>query len=130
VTVFGLLLLIPARPGRRLRVVIRTVVLPVFGLGGLALGALLTLIAFPSVPFDDTALVVTSVAVPVALGAFLAADRAGRAGLAGAAAGALLGAWLGCGAAPLGLLTAVIGAVAGANLVLIASPKRARRLQT
>ena len=70
----------------------------VLGLGGWLGAALLALIAFPTVPLDAAPLVVPSVGLPVALGAYLGlarTDRPKRAGLAGAVAGALLGAWLG-----------------------------------
>ena len=103
-------------------VVVRVVLLPIFGLGGLALGALLVLIAFPSVPLDASGARRDLGRPP---GRARRVPRLqpprSRAGLAGAAAGAMLGAWLGfgCAAAPLALLTAVVGAVAGANLMLL-----------
>lgn len=131
-TLLALLTLVIRRPGRRTGVVVRVLLLPILGLGGLALGALLVLIAFPTVPLDAITLAVPSIGLPVALGAHLASDRAGRAGLAGAAAGAMLGAWLGfgCAAAPMALLTAVIGAVAGANLMLLVTDYASRRTVT
>ena len=69
-----------------------------------------------------------SVGVPVGLGIFLAwvdRSRSGAstaAGLLAAVAGALAGAWLGFHAATdlLALVTAIVGATAGANLMLVA----------
>jgi len=81
----------------------------------------------PSVPLDDELPAVLSIGVPVALCVYLAWVRRDRPadstwiGLAAAAAGALIGAWLGFHAATdlLALVTAIAGAVAGANLTLI-----------
>ena len=106
------------------------------GLGGWFGAALLALILVPSVQIDAAALVVPSVALPVALGAYLAwvdVDRPKLAGLACAVAGAQLGAWFGfaVAASPIALLTAVVGAVAGTNLLLVAGDIVAdRRIRT
>lgn len=99
----------------------------VLGLGGWCLGALVVLTAMPAVRVDNALLIVVSVGVPIAVGVYWAwvhrdAPAAWKAGgLGGALAGALLGGWLGLrvSAAFLGLPTAIVGAAAGANLVLI-----------
>ena len=98
-TVFALLVLTPRRAaGQRGRRARRPA--PLFGLGGLALGALLVLSR--SRPSRSTTCARrSSVGLPIALGACLASNRRrARAGLAGAVAGALVGAWLGFGAPP------------------------------
>ena len=100
----------------------------VLGLGGWFAGALVALIALPSVPIDAAVLVVSAWPLPVALGGLLGLARrptgspASTAGLAAAVAGALLGAWLGFDARPRcrRSLTTLVGAVAGTNLALIA----------
>ena len=86
------------------------------------------LIAFPSVPIDDELMTVLAVGVPSGLGVYLAwvnrdwSLMTKGVGLAAAAGGALLGAWLGYNATGVGLsiLTAIVGAAAGANLLLLA----------
>ena len=113
------------RLGRFASIALRSVWGLVLGLGGWLGAALLALILAPSVQIDAAALVVPSVAIPVGLGAYLAwvdRDRPKLAGLACAIAGAQLGAWFGfaVAASPLALLTAVVGAVAGTNLLLVA----------
>lgn len=99
----------------------------VLGLDGWCLGALIILTTMPGVRIDNQLLVVLSVGVAVGLGtnwAWVKRDwsvRIRRAGLATAAAGALIGAWLGFQAMDglFSLVTATAGAVAGANLGLI-----------
>jgi hypothetical protein len=116
------------RIGRRAGAVLRSAYAPVLGLGGWFLGALVAMTALPGVPLDSEPLAVVCIGTPIALGIYWAwADRdrpaaAKSAGVAAAGAGALLGAWLGYGAATglLALLTTVAGAAAGANLALIA----------
>jgi len=107
--------------------VLRSVVAAVVGFGGWVIGVLAVMIARPGVPVDDQLLVVASVGVPVGLAAYLAwvhrdsSARSKGVGLAAAAGGALVGAWLGFQATAglMALVTAILGAVAGANLVLI-----------
>jgi pimeloyl-ACP methyl ester carboxylesterase len=99
----------------------------ILGLGGWLLGAMIVLATMPSVPVDDDLLVALSVGVPVGLGIYLAwvhrdwVAQKKRLGVAAAVAGALVGAWLGFHAAAgfMALLTAILGAIAGGNLVLI-----------
>ena len=113
--------------GAKSGAVLRSVYPLVLGLGGWCLGALIVLAALPSVRVDNELLVVASVAAPIGLGTFLAwvhrdsSAPTRRVGLAAAAGGALAGAWLGFHATdgPLALLTAIAGALAGANLTLI-----------
>jgi hypothetical protein len=114
--------------GRRGGVAVRTVGAAVIGLGGWCAGALLILVAMPTVPIDAEGLAVAAIGTPVALATYWAwvhrgdPARTKAAGLAAAAAGAIVGAWLGFSAteAPLALLTAILGACAGANFALIA----------
>ena len=97
------------------------------GLGGFLLGALIVLATMPNVPIDDELLVALAVGGPVGLGIYLAwvhrdwTSQSKGMGLAAAVAGALAGAWLGFHATTglIALVTTILGAVAGANLVLI-----------
>jgi pimeloyl-ACP methyl ester carboxylesterase len=99
----------------------------VLGLGGLLLGMLIVLTALPTVPITDELLTTLSIGVPVGLGLYLAwgnheSSAPKAAAFAVAAGGALLGGWLGFNAAGVGLgsLTAIAGAAAGGNLLLLA----------
>ena len=88
---------------------------------------LIVLTTMPSVPVDDELLVALSVGVPVGLGIYLAwlnrelSSQSKSVGLAAAIGGALAGAWLGFHATVglTALATAILAAVAGANLMLI-----------
>ena len=127
------MLLLPLRVHRRVRVgrksavAIRSAGLVVIGLGGWLGGVLLALTAMPTVPLDSELLLGVSVGAPVGLTVYWAwVDRgwtvATKAtGLAAALAGALVGAWLGSYAAPvpLAVLTAIAGAAAGGNLLVL-----------
>jgi pimeloyl-ACP methyl ester carboxylesterase len=114
--------------GRKASATLRSVYLLVLGLGGWLTGLMIALVAFPTVALDDALLAVVSIGTPIALGTYLAwinPNRPARAttiGIAAAAAGALLGAWLGFHAAAdlLALITAILGAAVGANLTLLA----------
>jgi hypothetical protein len=115
------------RIGPESAALLRSVYPLVLGLGGWCLGALIVLTIMPGVRIDNELLVVLSVGVPIGLGTYWAwvhrafSARSKRVGIAAAAAGSLAGAWLGFQAADglLALLTAIIGAVAGANLALL-----------
>jgi pimeloyl-ACP methyl ester carboxylesterase len=115
------------RIGPKSAALLRSVNPLVLGLGGWCLGALIVLTTLPGVRIDNQLLVIVSVGVPIGLGIYWAwVHRAFSApskqvGIAAAAAGALTGAWLGFHAtdAPLAVLTAIVGAIAGANLALI-----------
>jgi hypothetical protein len=99
----------------------------VLGLGGWFLGVLIVLTALPDVTISNRLLMVSAVGTPTGLGVYWAwVHRDWRTstkgmGRAAVAAGTLGGAWLGSQAAavPLALLTAIAGAVAGANLALL-----------
>jgi pimeloyl-ACP methyl ester carboxylesterase len=115
------------RLGRVTRVIARSAWALLIGLGGWFAAALFALIVLPSVPLDAELLIITSMAVPVALASHLGWRAPTRpatklAGVAAAVAGALIGAWLGfmCGTAAMAIVTTLVGAVAGTNLALIA----------
>jgi hypothetical protein len=99
----------------------------VLGLGGWSLGVLIVLTAMPDVTISNGLLLMSAVGTPIGLGVYWAwVHRAWPTstkgmGRAAVAAGTLGGAWLGLQAAvfPLALLTAIAGAIAGANLALI-----------
>jgi pimeloyl-ACP methyl ester carboxylesterase len=107
---------------------LRSLYAVLLGLGGLLLGMLIALTALPTVPLYDELLATLSVAMPIGLGIYLAwvnpdwSARTKSIGFAAAAGGALVGAWLGFNATdvPLALLTAIVGAAAGGNLILLA----------
>jgi pimeloyl-ACP methyl ester carboxylesterase len=97
------------------------------GLGGWLLGALVVLTALPAVPVTDELLVSLSAGLPTGLGIYFAwtnrdwSARTRATGLAAAAGGALVGAWLGFHATS-GLyapLLAIAGAAIGANLTVL-----------
>jgi len=113
--------------GRKAGAVLRSVLPLVLGLGGWFAGVLVVLTALPGVPLDDEVLAALSIGVPIGLGVYLAwVQRAWSAavkatGLAAAVSGALVGAWLGFNATEglVALLATIVGAAAGANLVLL-----------
>ena len=115
------------RIGPKSGAMLRSVYPLVLGLGGWLLGALIVLTTMPGVRIDNELLVILSVGAPIGLGTYWAwvhrdwSARSKRVGLAAAAAGSLAGAWVGFHATdgPLALLTAIAGALAGANLTLI-----------
>jgi pimeloyl-ACP methyl ester carboxylesterase len=109
---------------------LRSVCALLVGLGGLFLGMLIALTALPTVPVTDELLASLSVGVPVGLAVYLAwvnpdwSARTKTAGLAVAAGGALLGAWLAFNVTDAGFgmmapLLAIVGAVSGGNLLLV-----------
>jgi pimeloyl-ACP methyl ester carboxylesterase len=116
------------RFGRKKSVLMRSLYPIVLGLGGWFLGVLLVITTMPGTPLDDQWLATLSVGLPVALGiyyAWLNRDWPARTRLTGfvaAVVGGLVAAWLGfhAGADLLALVTAIVGAAAGANLMLIA----------
>jgi pimeloyl-ACP methyl ester carboxylesterase len=115
------------RFGRKASATLRTLYPIVLGLGGWFLGVLIVITTMPGVPLDSELLSVLAVGVPVGLGiywAWLHRDSSAKArstGFVAATVGAMAGAWLGFHAAAdlLALLTAIAGAVVGANLTLI-----------
>jgi hypothetical protein len=113
--------------GGRASAMLRSAYSVILGLGGWLLGALIVLAVMPSVPIDDELLVAMSVGLPVGIGIYLAwvhrdwSTQSKGVGFAGVIASALVGSWLGFHAAAglVALLTAILGAVAAGNLVLI-----------
>jgi len=116
-----------ARFGTKTGLMLRSVYAVVLGLGGWFFGALLVMTTMPGVPLDDQFLVAGCVGVPIGLGIYYAwvrgdwSVRAKTIGLTAAAGGALMGAWLGFNATEglLAPLSAIVGAVLGANLAVI-----------
>jgi uncharacterized membrane protein YdfJ with MMPL/SSD domain/pimeloyl-ACP methyl ester carboxylesterase len=117
--------------GRKSSVAVRSLYAPVLGLGGLFLGILIVLTALPTVPMTDELVAAFAAGVPVGLAIYLAwvrrewAVRTRTIGFVVVVGGALLGAWLGFNvtAAAFGAiapLLAVIGAVVGGNLLIMA----------
>ena len=113
--------------GRKASVTLRSLYPMVLGLGGWFLGVLIVTTTMPGVPLDNELLAVLPVAVPIGLGIYWAwvhRDRSATtktAGFLAAMGGALLGAWLGFHATAglLALITTIVGATVGANLLLI-----------
>ena len=113
--------------GRTTQMLLRSGGAFVVGLGGWSLGALVVLALMPTVRVDNALTVVLSVGVPVGVGVHWASAhrswtaRHVRVRLLLAAAGALVGGWVGGEATegPALIVTAAAGAVAGANLALI-----------
>ena len=113
--------------GRKASVTLRSLYPMVLGLGGWFLGVLIVTTTMPGVPLDNELLAVLPVAVPIGLGIYWAwvhRDRSATtktAGFVAAMGGALLGAWLGFHATAglLALITTIVGATVGANLLLI-----------
>jgi len=113
--------------GRKASATLRSLYPMVLGLGGWFLGVLIVITTMPGVPLDNELLAVLPVAVPIGLGIYWAwvhRDRSATtktAGFVAAMGGALLGAWLGFHATAglLALITTIVGATVGANLLLI-----------
>ena len=101
----------------------------VLGLGGLFLGVLIVLTTNAGIALTDELVVALSVGVPIGLGVYLAwvnrhSFTPTNTGFAAAAAGALIGAWLGFNVTDAGFgflapFVAIVGATAGANLALL-----------
>ena len=113
--------------GRQASAALRSVYPIVLGLGGWCTGVLVAMTAMPELPLDHELLAVLSIGLPIGLGIFLAwvgrglSARTRTAGFVASLSGALVGAWLGFQATTdlLALVTAIMGAVAGSNLILI-----------
>ena len=116
------------RFGRKAGGAVRSLYVPLLGLGGWFVGVLIVLTALPTVPLDDELLAALSVGLPIGLGIYFAwvhrdwSRQSKATGLAAAAGGALVGAWLGFNTMEglFALITAIVGAVVGANLTLLA----------
>jgi uncharacterized membrane protein YdfJ with MMPL/SSD domain/pimeloyl-ACP methyl ester carboxylesterase len=116
--------------GRKASALLRSVSVVLFGLGGLFLGVLIALTAWPTMPVTDELLVSVSVGVPIGLAVYFAwvdrerSTRTKTIGFAAALAGALVGAWLGYNvtSAAFGLaapLLAVFGGAIGGNATVL-----------
>jgi len=116
------------RFGRKASATLRSIYPIVLGLGGWFGGVLIVITAMPGVPLDDELLAALSVGVPIGLGIYFAwvnrewSAKTKATGFAAAAAGTLVGAWLGFNATAdlLALVTAIVGAAVGGNLLLLA----------
>jgi hypothetical protein len=116
------------RFGRRASATLRSLYPIVLGLGGWFLGVLLVITAMPGTPLDSELLALLGVGLPIGLGIYwgwVHRDWSGKTkatGFAVVAAGSLGGVWVGFHAAAdlLALVTAMVGAAAGANLTLLA----------
>lgn len=110
--------------GNKSGALLRSVYAVVLGLGGWLLGALIVLMTMPAVPLTDQLLVTLSTGIPIAMGIYLAwvhrdwSASTKTMGMLAAGAGSLMGAWLGFNPT-LTSITAIGGAIAGANLALI-----------
>jgi len=112
--------------GRKASAALRSLYPVVLGLGGWFAGVLIVITTMPGVALDDELLSALSVGLPIGLGIYFAwvnrdwSARTKTTGFAAAAGGALVGAWLGLHATAglLALVTAIVGAIVGANLIL------------
>lgn len=108
--------------------VLRSLYAVVLGLGGWLLGVLLVLATMPGVSLDSQVMAVVAVGGPIALGVYWAwvhrewTARTKAVGCLSAVIGAFAGAWLGWHATSglMAMPTAIVGAVLGSNLALIA----------
>jgi hypothetical protein len=113
--------------GRKASASIRSLYVLVLGLGGWCAGALLALTTLPTVALDSDLLAGLSVGLPIGLGTYWAwvhrdwSPSTKTTGLAAALAAALVGAWLGFNSMGglFAVLPAIVGATAGANLILL-----------
>jgi hypothetical protein len=113
--------------GSKAGAVLRWVYPAVLGLGGWFAGILVISTTMSGVPLDDPLFAVLSVGLPIGSGIYLAwvrrdwSARIKAAGFAATVGGSLVGGWLGFNAAEdlLALLTAILGATVGANLILL-----------
>jgi pimeloyl-ACP methyl ester carboxylesterase len=114
--------------GRKASAGLRSAYVVLLGLGGWFIGALIVLTALPTVPLDDELLAAVSVGLPVGLGIYFAwvnrdwAASTKAIGLAAVVGAAILGGGLGFYAVDglFAVITTIIGAVVGANLILLA----------
>ncbi len=117
--------------GRKASGAVRSLYVLLLGLGGWFVGVLIVLTALRTVPINDELLAAFSVGLPIGLGIYFAwtnrdwSAQTKSTGVAAAAGGALVGAWLGFNvtSAAFGLLApllAIVGAAVGGNLLLLA----------
>jgi len=115
------------RFGRKSSAMLRSLYPIVLGLGGWFAGLLIVVTTMPTVPLADPLLAALSIGAPVGLCVYFAwtnrdwSTTTRWAGLAAALGGALVGAWFGFGVTEdlTRLFTAVVGSIAGANLLLL-----------
>jgi pimeloyl-ACP methyl ester carboxylesterase len=115
------------RLGQKTGATLRAVYSIVLGLGGWLLGGLIVLTTMPAARLDDELLVVVSAGVAIGLGVYFAwvhrdwSAQTRTMGLAAAAAGAIIAAWLGFHATEglIAPLTAIVAATVGGNLTLV-----------
>ena len=113
--------------GRKAGATLRSLYPIVLGLGGWFLGVMIVITTMPGTPLDNELLAAFSVGVPVGLCIYFAWLNRGWAaqtkvtGFAAAVGGTLVGAWLGFHATEglLALITAIVGAAVGGNLILL-----------
>jgi hypothetical protein len=116
------------RFGVKASATLRSVYPVVLGLGGWFAGILIVTTTMPTVPLADGLLATLSIGLPIGLGVYFAwvnrdwSASTKMAGFTVATAGALAGAWFGFNESQdlLRLFTAIVGAAAGANLILLA----------
>ena len=116
------------RFGRKSSATLRSLYPIVLGFGGWFLGLLIVITTMPGVALDDQRLAVLSVGVPIGLSLYFAwvnrdwSRTTKWMGLAAAAVGALVGAWLGFNVTEglAALVTSIAGAAVGGNLLLLA----------
>jgi pimeloyl-ACP methyl ester carboxylesterase len=117
--------------GRKASTALRSLYAPLLGLGGWFAGLLVVLTALPTASLLDERLALVSIGIPIALGTYWASTpgegphRSRIARFAATMAGAVVGAWLGFNvtSAAIGVLApvlAIVGAAAGANLIVLA----------
>jgi hypothetical protein len=114
--------------GRKGSGAVRSVYALLLGLGGWFVGLLIVLTVLRTVPLDDELLGALSVGAPIGLAIYFAwvhrdwSPTTKATGFAAVTGGALVGAWLGFNAMDglFALVTTMVGAVAGANLTLVA----------
>jgi pimeloyl-ACP methyl ester carboxylesterase len=110
--------------GRKTSIVLRTLSPLLLGLGGWFLAVMIALVVWPAWFIGGQLLAVLAMGLAIGPGVYLAwrSRDTGNLGLAGAMAGAFIGAWLGFNAAEglVAVFTTLIGAAIIANLALIA----------
>jgi uncharacterized membrane protein YdfJ with MMPL/SSD domain/pimeloyl-ACP methyl ester carboxylesterase len=115
------------RFGRKSSAALRSLYPILLGLGGWFAGLLIVITTMPTVPLADPLLATLSIGLPIGLGVYCAwtnrdwSAMTKSAGFTAALGGALAGAWLGFGVTAdlTRLFAAVVGSVAGANLLLL-----------
>jgi pimeloyl-ACP methyl ester carboxylesterase len=113
--------------GPKAATVLRSAYPIVLGLGGWFLALLIMLVTKTAVPFDDEVMAVLGVGAPIGLGIYWAwvhtdwSSTTKVGGWTAAMGGALVGGWVGFNAIEglFALLTAIVGAAAGANATLL-----------